>query len=92
MSHPPFDLVVVTKVHKEYSKDGKKQMSTPLNVHYHAFHENPFTFPFKCVQRHMTFQMDSVNLHLEPFKSLSEVHKIYLKRLGLPTQFDLINH
>ena len=56
-------------------------MSTPSNVYYHAFHENPFTFPFRCVQRHMTFQMDSVNLHWDPFKSLSEVHKIHLKRL-----------
>ena len=44
---PPYDLVVVTKMHREYFKEGKKQMPGPSNVYCHVFHENPFTFPFE---------------------------------------------
>ena len=32
----------------------------------------------------MTFQMDSVKLRCSAFKSMSDVHKIDLQRLGLP--------
>ena len=70
---------------REYFKGGKKQMSTSSNVYFHVFHENPFTFPFECVQRRMiTFRMDSVKLHWDAFKSMSDVHKIHLQCLGLP--------
>ena len=60
-------------------------MSGLSNVYFHVFCENPFTFPLECVQRHMmTFRMDSVKLHWDAFKSLPDVHKIHLQRLGLP--------
>ena len=82
---PPYDLVPVTKMRRENFKDGKKQISTPSYVYFHVFHENPFTFPFECVQhRMMTFRRDSVKLHWDAFKSMSDVHKIHLQRLGLP--------
>ena len=67
-------------MHKEYFKDEKKQMSAPSNIYFHVFHENPFTFPFECVQRRMvTFGMDSVKLHWDAFKSISNVHRIHLQ-------------
>ena len=63
---------------KYVEKDVKKQMSEPSNVYFHVFHENPFTLPFECVQhRMMTFRMESVNLHWDAFKRMSDVPKIH---------------
>ena len=74
-----YDLVPVTKMHREYFKDVKKPMSGPSNVCFHVLHENPFTFPFECVQRcMMTFRMDTVKLHSNAFKSMSDVRNIHL--------------
>ena len=69
---------------KYVEKDVKKQMSEPSNVCFHVFHKNPFTFPFECVQRRMmTFRMESVNLHWDAFKRMSDVPKIHWQRPGL---------
>ena len=91
----PYDLVAVIKKRREYFKDSKKQMSTTSIVYFHVFHENQFAFPFECVQRRMmTFLMDIIKLHWDTFKSMSDVHKIHLQRLGLPIPnvlLDLIN-
>ena len=70
---------------REHFKDRKTQMSGPSNVYFHVLNNNPFTFSFQCVQhRMMTFQMDTVKLDLDTFKSMLDVHKIPLQRLGLP--------
>ena len=67
----PYDLVVAAKMRREYFKDEKKQMHGPSNEYFHVFHKNQFTFPFHFVQRPMmTFQMHSVQLHCDAFKSL----------------------
>ena len=61
---PPCNLVVVIKRCKGYFKDRKRQMFGPSNVYFHLFHENLFTFPFKCVQRRLiTFRMDSAKFY-----------------------------
>ena len=58
-------------------------MTGPSNVYFEIFHDNPFPFPFECVQRRiMTFRMDIVKLHQDAFKSMSDVYKIHLERLG----------
>ena len=66
-----YDLVAAAKMRREYFKDKKKQMHRPSNEYFHVFHKNQFTFPFHFVQRPMmTFQMHSVQLHCDAFKSL----------------------
>ena len=63
----------------------ESKMPGPSNVYFRVLHENPFTFPFECVQRcMMAFRMDAVKLHRDAFKSMSDVHKIYWQHLGLP--------
>ena len=80
-----YDLVGVTKMRREYFRDGKKQMFPPSNVYFHVFHENPFPFLFECVQRCMiTFQVDSSKLHWDGFKSISDVDEIYFQYLKVP--------
>ena len=37
----PFDLVLVTKLRREYFKDGEKQHSGPSNVYFHVQVDNP---------------------------------------------------
>ena len=34
-------------------------------------------------RRKMTFRIDTVKLHRDAFKTMSDVHKIHLQRLGL---------
>ena len=52
---------------------------------FYILQENPFIFPFECVQRHMmTFRMNIVKLHWDAFKSTPDVHKIHLQRQDLP--------
>lgn len=73
---------------REHFKDGKAPMSGPSKVYFHVLNNNPFTFSFECVQHHiMTLQMDTVKLHLDAFKSMSDVNKIPFQRLGLPMPF-----
>ena len=61
-------------------------MSGPSNVYFHIFLENPSTLLFECVQRRMMLlRMDSVKLHWDAFKSMSDIVKIHLKRLPFQT-------
>ena len=61
-------------------------MSGPSDIYFHVFHENPFTFPFECIQRHMI----TCQVALGCFKSMSDFHKIHLQRLGLPIPFSYL--
>ena len=41
---PPFDLVVLTKMRRDYYPDGKKCQPAPSNVYFHAVYNNPFFY------------------------------------------------
>ena len=67
-------------------------MPGPSNVYFRVLHKNPFTFPFECVQRcMMAFRMDTVKLHRDAFKSMSDVHKIYFHLLDFTCLISSLN-
>ena len=83
----PYDLVAVTKMRREYFKDGKKPDACtieciPSFISRESVHPS---IPVSCLQRRtMTFRMNSAKLHWDAFKSRSDVYKINLQRLGVP--------
>ena len=61
---PPFDLVVLTKMRRDYYPDGKKCQPAPSNVYFHAVYNNPFFTPFECIQRKLiTFNVNRLQFH-----------------------------
>ena len=81
---PPFDLVVVTKMQRDYYADGKKFQSALSNVYFHAVCNNPFFTPFECIQRKLiTFHVNRLQFHSHAYNHLTPVHKAMLRDLNL---------
>ena len=85
---PLFDLVVVTKIRREYSQNNVKKIAPPSNGYFRAICDNPFMTPFECVQRKVIiFSPTQLKLHHEAWILFSPKHIEELKRLHL---FDAI--
>ena len=81
----PFDLVLVTKLRREYFKDGEKHHSSPSNVYFHVQVDNPFCSPYECMERKLvTFKVDRVQIHVNAIDHLSDTHKVLLRRIKVP--------
>ena len=81
----PFDLVLVTKLRREYFKDGEKHHSSPSNVYFQVQVDNSFCSPFECVQRKLvTFKVDCVQIHVNAIDHLSDSHEVLLRRIKVP--------
>ena len=77
---PPFDLVVVTKMRRDYYADGEKPQSVPSNVCFYAVFNNPFFTPFECIQRKLiTFNVNRLQFHSHACNHLTPVHKGMLR-------------
>ena len=62
---PPYDITAVTKIKKEYRKDGILCEAPPSNVYFLVFHENPFVSPFSCIQKKL------VNFRIHIFHTIN---------------------
>ena len=81
---PPFDLVVVTKMRRDYYADGKKRQSAPSNVYFYAVSNNPFFTPFECVQRKLiTFNANPLQFPSHAYDHLTPVHREMFRDLNL---------
>ena len=77
-----FDLLLVTKLTREYFKDGEKHHSSRSNVYFHVQVDSPFCFLFGCVQRKLvTFKFDSVQVHVNAINHLPDSDEVLLRRI-----------
>ena len=80
----PFDLVLVTKLRREYFKDGEKHYSSPSTVYFHVQVDNLFCSPSKYVQRKLVpFKVDCVQIHVNAVNHLSDTHEVLTRRIKL---------
>ena len=81
---PPFDLVVLTKMRRDYYPDGKKCQPAPSNVYFHAVYNNPFFTPFECIQRKLiTLHVNRLQFHSHAYNHLTPLHRAMLRDLNL---------
>ena len=81
---PPYDIIAVAKMKREYRKDGILCEAPPSNVYFHVFHENPFVSPFSCIQKKLvSFRKDYLKVHWSAFVNMSDFQMMHLKSLGL---------
>ena len=73
----PFDLFLVTKLRREYFKDGAKHHSNPSNVYFHVQVDNPFCAPIE-------FKVGNVPIHVNAIDQLSDSHEVLLRRIKVP--------
>ena len=81
---PPYDVIAVAKMKREYRKDRILCEAPPSNVYFHVFHENPFVSPFSCIQNKLvSFYKDYLKVHWSAFANMPDFQKMHLKSLGL---------
>ena len=73
----PFDLFLVTKLRREYFKDGVKHHLGPSNVYFHVQVDNPFCSSFE-------FKVGNVQIHVNAIDHSLDSHEVLLRRIKTP--------
>ena len=78
--NPPFDLVVVVKMRREFRQNVLKQFSAPSNTYFHVVHNNPFYTPSECIaSRFLNFNVNHVKIHYDTLFLFSDIHKAAIR-------------
>ena len=78
--NPPFHLVVVVKMRREFRRNGLKQFSAPSNTYFDVVHNNPFYTHFECiVSRFLNFNVNHIKIHYETLSIFSDIRKPVLR-------------
>ena len=71
--NPPFDLVLVVKMRREFRQNSLEEFSAPCNTRFHAVLNNPLYTPFECIaSQFLNFNVNHVKIHYDALLPFSD--------------------
>ena len=75
--HPPFDLVVIAKLHRRFRKDGEIRVTSEArNVYFHVV-DNALQ-PFACAKLKLNFDERSIKIDAKFCPLLQDIHRGFI--------------
>ena len=76
--HPPFDLVVIAKLHRRFRKDGEIRVTSEArNVYFHVV-DNALQ-PFTCAKSKLNLGERSIKIDAKFRPSLQDIHRGFIQ-------------